>query len=94
MTQYRFHECDGCGREIRLSVELTGASVDKSETGRPVKQQLLELQERVETLESGVKGVLEQLDNLAELWGDEGVFRRCRDRLRKLIEKTEGTGGD
>jgi hypothetical protein len=32
-----------------------------------------------------VRSVLEQLDHLAELWGDEGVFRRCRDRLRALV---------
>lgn len=32
-----------------------------------------------------LKTVLGQLDGLAELWGDEGVFRRCRDRLRALI---------
>lgn len=31
-----------------------------------------------------VKSVLQLMDNLAEHWGDEGVFRRCRDRLRKL----------
>ena len=30
--------------------------------------------------------VLIQLDQLAHQWGDEGVFRRCRDRLRKAIE--------
>lgn len=34
-----------------------------------------------------VKSVLAQLDELAELWGDEGKFRRCRDRLRKLVNK-------
>jgi hypothetical protein len=34
-----------------------------------------------------VADILGQLDNLAQVWGDEGVFRRCRDRLRKLTEK-------
>lgn len=29
--------------------------------------------------------VLQQLDQLADVWGDEVVFRRCRDRLRELI---------
>lgn len=33
-----------------------------------------------------VKSVLEMLDNLAELWGDEGVFRSCRDRLRVIVK--------
>ena len=32
-----------------------------------------------------VRVVLSQLDDLAQQWGDEGVFRRCRDRLRKLV---------
>lgn len=31
-----------------------------------------------------VASVLTMLDELAELWGDEGKFRACRDRLRKL----------
>ena len=28
--------------------------------------------------------VLTLLDGLADQWGDEAVFRRCRDRLRAL----------
>ena len=36
-----------------------------------------------------VASVLVMLDELAELWGDEGKFRACRDRLRKLIPKPE-----
>ena len=32
-----------------------------------------------------VASVLMLMDGLAEQWGDEGVFRRCRDRLRKLV---------
>jgi len=34
---------------------------------------------------SEVSAVLMELDHLAQVWGDEGVFRRCRDRLRDLI---------
>jgi hypothetical protein len=30
--------------------------------------------------------VLGLLDGLAEQWGDEAVFRRCRDRLRELVK--------
>lgn len=37
-----------------------------------------------ETLEE-IKSVLSLMDGLAEQWGDEGVFRRCRDRLRALL---------
>ncbi len=32
--------------------------------------------------------VLVMLDELAELWGDEGKFRACRDRLRKMLGGT------
>lgn len=32
--------------------------------------------------------VLVMLDELAELWGDEGKFRACRDRLRKIVGGT------
>jgi hypothetical protein len=31
-----------------------------------------------------VRSVLMLLDGLADQWGDEAVFRRCRDRLRDL----------
>lgn len=34
---------------------------------------------------SEVKSVLALLDGLAEQWGDEAVFRRCRDRLRAVV---------
>ena len=33
-----------------------------------------------------IRSVLLLMDGLAEQWGDEGVFRRCRDRLRKLTQ--------
>lgn len=33
------------------------------------------------------ESILVNLDQLAEVWGDEGVFRRCRDRLRALTMK-------
>ena len=31
-----------------------------------------------------VRHALTSLDSLADLWGDEAIFRRCRDRLRDL----------
>lgn len=85
--EYKFYECDKCGNELRLSLELKGASKDKSETGRPIKTQLDDMQWRVEVFEAEVRSVLGELDHLAEVWGDEGVFRRCRDRLRKVLEQ-------
>jgi hypothetical protein len=41
----------------------------------------------VEMIQDEIKSVLIQLDELAELWGDEGKFRRCRDRLRDLVKE-------
>ncbi len=32
-----------------------------------------------------VRAVLQEMDALAFTWGDEGRFRRCRDRLRNLL---------
>ena len=42
--------------------------------------------DRLEQYRNEVTSVLELLDGLAEQWGDEAVFRRCRDRLRELIK--------
>jgi len=42
----------------------------------------------------GVVAVLAQLDRLAEVWGDEGVFRRCRDSLRELTAFAAYHGGE
>lgn len=87
--EYKFFECDECGNELRLSFDLSGATAEKSETGRLVQEQLGEMQSRVEMFEVEVRSVLGELDHLAEVWGDEGVFRRCRDRLRKVLDKAE-----
>ena len=38
-----------------------------------------------QTMRKEIASVLQMLDELAELWGDEGKFRACRDRLRKLV---------
>lgn len=43
-----------------------------------------EVQDRP-SLADEVASVLSKLDELAEVWGDEGVFRRCRDRLRAAL---------
>lgn len=40
----------------------------------------------VASISEEVRSVLEHLDHLAEVWGDEGVFRRCRDRLREIAK--------
>lgn len=40
----------------------------------------------IEDMIEEIKSVLSLMDGLAEQWGDEGVFRRCRDRLRALVQ--------
>lgn len=38
---------------------------------------------------SAVLSELDHLDHLAVMWGVEGVFRRCRDRLLALLSACE-----
>ena len=36
-------------------------------------------------IQDELRSILALLDGLTEQWGDEGVFRRARDRLRKVV---------
>ena len=45
--------------------------------------------DELDSLRKEVESVLGELDHLAEVWGDEGVFRRCRDRLRKALSEVD-----
>lgn len=47
---------------------------------------MMALESQLEEVRDEVRSVLTQLDELADTWADEAVFRRCRDRLRKLVE--------
>lgn len=49
----------------------------------------VDARDRLKDVLGEVESVLGQLDDLAQVWGDEGVFRRCRDRLRKLVTPGE-----
>ncbi|MFO0181046.1 MAG: hypothetical protein ACK517_04590, partial [bacterium] len=51
-----------------------------------LQERLIEMQSNVDLLKTEVRSVLDQLDHLATVWGDEGVFRRCRERLRKVLD--------
>jgi len=46
----------------------------------------------LEDTRNQVRIALGGLDGLANLWGDEAVFRRCRDRLRMLVEPATPRG--
>ena len=44
------------------------------------------LRERLKAIHDEVACVVQMMDDLARQWGDEAVFRRCRDRLREAIK--------
>jgi hypothetical protein len=53
----------------------------------PLKSEYMsDAAERLVQYHDEVTIVLGLLDGLAEQWGDEAVFRRCRDRLRELVK--------
>lgn len=54
---------------------------------REMMEAWFDASEKLQELREEVASVLSLLDGLAEQWGDEAVFRRCRDRLRKAIEE-------
>jgi len=87
VMEYTFFECDDCGAELRFSFEIVGATRGQSETGKSVRSRLNEMESNVDWLKIEVQSVLSELDHLAEVWGDEGVFRRCRDRLRAVLDQ-------
>lgn len=62
---------------MRIETLLSRAEVLRDENEK--------LRERLAGVVDEVASVLALLDGLAEQWGDEAVFRRCRDRLRKVV---------
>lgn len=46
---------------------------------------LHETQDDLGDVHAELRAILDLLDDQATQWGDEGVFRRCRDRLRKVV---------
>ena len=38
-----------------------------------------------EAIAAEIRSVLDQLDHLAEVWGDGDAMKDCRDLLRKLV---------
>jgi hypothetical protein len=56
-----------------------------NENYRAMRAELDDMQDGIEAMKNEVASVLMLMDELASVWGDEGVFRRCRDRLRALI---------
>lgn len=59
------------------------------ENYRSMRAELDDMQDGIEAIQNEVSSVLMLMDELASVWGDEGVYRRCRDRLRALIGRTK-----
>lgn len=59
------------------------------ENYRSMRVEMDDMQDGIEAMKNEVASVLMLMDELASVWGDEGVFRRCRDRLRALIGGTK-----
>lgn len=88
-----------CESHERLRLELDGAGVLLADADARMNSEADNLQHKVDLAKDAgdeaarcldatraeVRAVLAQLDELASVWGDEGVFRRCRDRLRAVI---------
>lgn len=60
-----------------------------SESHGGLKLACQDLHEIISAHQNEVASVLMLMDGLAEQWGDEGVFRRCRDRLRAILPANE-----
>jgi len=58
---------------------------DLCESHERLRAECQGLQVLHDEMRAEVRAVLSQMDDLAQQWGDEGVFRRCRDRLRAVI---------
>jgi len=71
-----------------LAKELASVRADRDERAVQKRQFFAAteaLQDEKRAITNEVTVVIMMLDELAKLWGDEGKFRTCRDRLWKLI---------
>ncbi len=57
---------------------------EPSDSGFEIKCKI-DLRAKLNDLQEEVASVVQIMDDLAQQWGDEAVFRRCRDRLRESI---------
>ena len=77
------HEVPVCEIDMEWFADLAQKEIHAAQESDPGDGEP-GLAERLEDTIAQVRMALGQLDQLAELWGDEGVFRRCRDRLRAI----------
>lgn len=59
---------------------------------RELRDELADETRKCSDLWDEAETVLRLMDGLAEQWGDEAVFRRCRDRLRAAVEAAQEAG--
>lgn len=67
--------------------EVIQSALDESY--RSMRAEMDDMQDGIEAMKTEVASVLMLMDDLAAVWGDEGVFRRCRDRLRATVVSRE-----
>jgi flagellar biosynthesis chaperone FliJ len=73
---------------LRAQVDYyRGAYETAREGGLKAQRERDEAKGALSRIVEGVEEVADRLDQLADQWGDEGVFRRCRDRLRALVRE-------
>lgn len=59
---------------------------------RELRDGLVDESRRCSVLRGEAETAVRLMDELAEQWGDEAVFRRCRDRLRAAVEAAQEAG--
>lgn len=65
--------------------KLLGDVATLCESHERLRAELQGAEVLLEDLRREVFAVVKIMDELSATWGDEGVFRRCRDRLRNLL---------
>lgn len=78
-----------CDHVRHAKNELYRKLEEARDAARSIAEERIGAEEKLEHWRNEVTTTLSQLDGLASVWGDEGVFRRCRDRLRGLLEADE-----
>lgn len=77
-------------REMATEIEQLRANVGGGDTAiRYLEAEVEAHEQELRDVRNEVASVLLLMDGLAEQWGDEANFRRCRDRLRALATEAK-----
>lgn len=72
-------------RRMEVSINEAFRQERIAEYANSKGEEVIELRTKLNDLQEEVASVVQLMDDLAQQWGDEAVFRRCRDRLRESI---------